>query len=421
MSEVQDLTDPSCWGHVSGTDNPADAASRGLSADRLLGSSLWLRGPEWLLSPSDSSADGQLFVTSEELAEGGSEDGESTDRESSSQVGADGSGTRAVLVSQPDVETRDRVFPIERWSTLTKAVRVAAWVRRFVENVRLPESSRELSAELSYGELCRGKADLIRQTQRASYPDECSALEKGKMVPKSSPLYRLTPYLTEDGLIRMKGRLQMSDLSADEKHPVILPRCHLSLLIVRFQHRLMCHAGVGTMLSALRRTYWIISARRIAKSVKRECVACQRRHSPPCCEPAGPLPRVRVTESSPFSVTGIDFAGPLYSVDQPGKKFYICLFTCATTRAVHLELTDSLSLPAFVLALRQFAARRGWPAIIFSDNAATFGACATRLKDTMADVAAEWRFIVPSAPWYGGSGWFAQLRLDSARFWARGV
>ncbi|XP_043228193.1 uncharacterized protein LOC122384656 [Amphibalanus amphitrite] len=205
----------------------------------------------------------------------------------------------------------------------------------------------------------------------------------------------------------MKGRLQLSDLSVEEKNPIILPKCHLSLLIIRFQHRLMSHAGVGTLLSALRRTYWIVSARRIARSVKRECVACQRQDSQPCCEPAGQLPRVRVTESSPFSVTGIDFAGPLFSVDQPGKKYYICLFTCATTRAVHLEMTDSLSLPAFILALRRFAARRGWPAIIFSDNAASFRACAARLKETMVDSAPEWRFIVPSAPWYGG--WWERL------------
>ena len=406
VGEIQELTDPSSWGHVSGTDNPADAASRGLMADQLISSSLWLRGPEWLLSSGGPPAESQLFVTSEELADGESEDREDTDRELSTQASADVSFPPAVLVSQPGAESRECVFPVERWSSLTKAVRVAAWVRRFVQNLRHPES-RDLSAELSYGELCRGKAELIRQTQRAGYCLEYSALELGKSVSRSSPLYRLAPYLAEDGLIRRRGRLQMSDLSADEKHPIILPKCHLSLLIIRFHHRLMSHAGVGTLLCALRRTYWIVSARRIARSVKRECLACQRQDSPPCCEPSGPLPRVRVTESSPFSVTGIDFAGPLFSVDQPGKKFYICLFTCGTTRAIHLELTDALSLPAFVMALKRFAARRGWPAVIYSDNAATFKACAARLRDTMADSAPEWRFIVPSAPWYGG--WWERL------------
>ena len=106
----------------------------------------------------------------------------------------------------------------------------------------------------------------------------------------------------------------MTDLSEDEKHPLILPKSHLSVLIVRFQHRLLCQAGVSTLLSVLRRSYWIVGARRIAKSVKRErvCVPCLKLDSPPCCdcEPATPLPRVRVTESAPFCVTGIDFAGP---------------------------------------------------------------------------------------------------------------
>ena len=171
-------------------------------------------------------------------------------------------------------EAREGVFPVEKWSSLTKTIRVVAWVRRFVHNARRHVSGRDLSDELSFREISEAKAALLCQTQRDSFPDEFSALAVGKAVSKSSPLSKLTPFLSEDGLIRMRGRLQMSDLSADERHPVILPKGHLSMLIIRFQHRLMSHAGVDTMLTTLRNSYWIIGARRLAKSVKRECVSC---------------------------------------------------------------------------------------------------------------------------------------------------
>jgi hypothetical protein len=50
-----------------------------------------------------------------------------------------------------------------------------------------------------------------------------------------------------------------------------------------------------------------------------------------------PLPADRVMPQKPFGVTGIDLAGPLYiKVGSNMRKGYIDLFTCATTRAVHL-------------------------------------------------------------------------------------
>ena len=60
-------------------------------------------------------------------------------------------------------------------------------------------------------------------------------------------------------------------------------------------------------------------------------------------------------------MTGLDHAGPLYCCDFPGKKFYVLLFTCTVIRAVHLELVDSMSCEATVMALRRFFARRGMP------------------------------------------------------------
>jgi len=69
----------------------------------------------------------------------------------------------------------------------------------------------------------------------------------------------------------------------------------------------------------------------------------------------------------------IDFAGPLY-INSNGQqeKTYICLFTCAATCAVHLELVCDLGVDSFLLCFRRFVSRRGFPTTLISDNAKPF-------------------------------------------------
>jgi transposase InsO family protein len=55
---------------------------------------------------------------------------------------------------------------------------------------------------------------------------------------------------------------------------------------------------------------------------------------------------------------------------------------------------------ACIRALRRFIARRGCPKLIISDNAKTFKAEETR--NFLHDLAVNWKFIMPRAPWQGG-------------------
>jgi len=137
------------------------------------------------------------------------------------------------------------------------------------------------------------------------------------------------------------------------------------------------------------------------------CVKCKRYDSRACSQPAAPLPGLRVKIAPPFTVTGLDYAGPLFCIDLPSKKLYILLFTCAVVRAVHLELTDSLSLSDCMLAIRRFAARRGLPSVFYSDNAKTFVSAARQLQQEYGPLSPQWKFIVPCSPWRGG--WWERL------------
>ena len=68
-----------------------------------------------------------------------------------------------------------------------------------------------------------------------------------------------------------------------------------------------------------------------------------------------PLPKVHVAESPPFTVTGVDFTRALHvKVGGQDRKVYICLFTCAATRAVHLEVVSDFTIDTFLLAFKDF-------------------------------------------------------------------
>ena len=100
------------------------------------------------------------------------------------------------------------------------------------------------------------------------------------------------------------------------------------------------------------------------------------------------MPEFRFKEGYPFKSTGVDFAGPPFVKTVFGREIQvnnICLFTCGSTRAIHTELTPSVTTQAFIPCLRRFVARRGTPELITADNAKTFKAAVTQLTRIFND------------------------------------
>jgi hypothetical protein len=204
-------------------------------------------------------------------------------------------------------------------------------------------------------------------------------------------------------------------------HPILLHGSHhFTTLLIRQTHIRLHHLGVRIVLSELRDEFWILRARQAIKKTLYSCLPCKIAKNPFGQEREAPLPADRVTTSKPFQVTGIDFAGPLYVKGTPLlKQCYVALFTCATVRAVHLELCSDMTTDTFLLAFQRFIRRRGLPHTIYSDNAQTFHAANRELTDVwrtlsaakthrfMAQYSITWKFIAPRAAWWGG--WWERM------------
>lgn len=114
----------------------------------------------------------------------------------------------------------------------------------------------------------------------------------------------------------------------------------------------------------------------------------------------------------PFTYTGVDYFGPVtVTVGRTNQKRYVAIFTCLTTRAIHLEIAASLSTDSAIMALRRMIARRGCPTEIWSDNGTNLKGADKELRQSIDRATAEeaakktisWRFIPPGAPFMGGA------------------
>ncbi|XP_064482925.1 uncharacterized protein LOC135395760 [Ornithodoros turicata] len=201
----------------------------------------------------------------------------------------------------------------------------------------------------------------------------------------------------------MTGRLQESDLPYAQKHLIVLPKQDpYSEAVIRKCHLDVLHGGMRDTLVQVREKYWIVRARQAVKKIIRSCVVCQRHNAQASRQTPAPLPASRVSQSEPFTVTGLDFSGQLI------------VKTSRSTRAVHLEVVQDMATPTFLLAFRRFVARRGIPSKVYSDNAKTFRKSNKALKklckivtgegvkEKITDWAIDWRYNVPYAPWWCG-------------------
>ena len=94
---------------------------------------------------------------------------------------------------------------------------------------------------------------------------------------KKSLIYLLEPFLDEEGIVKVGGRLRNAPLSEKARHPVIVPKNHrVSKLVVRRAHEFQNgHSGKEYVLALIRQKFWIVGARPLIKRVLKEFMVCR--------------------------------------------------------------------------------------------------------------------------------------------------
>ena len=166
-----------------------------------------------------------------------------------------------------------------------------------------------------------------------------TARRRNVILKKSSTLYHLDPNISEDGLMRIGGRIKLANLPRDITNPVILPRrSNITKMIINHHHAKCGHSGRGITLNAIRSSgYWIIAGGAAITPHVWKCVTCRKLRRMPQDQRMADLPDDRLEPAPPFSYSAVDYFGTfIIREGRKSLKSYGVLFTCLVSRAIHI-------------------------------------------------------------------------------------
>ncbi|PIC44764.1 hypothetical protein B9Z55_005020 [Caenorhabditis nigoni] len=392
VKKMEEKNTPVFFGHVKTNENPADIGTRG-STNQEFNETDWFTGG----------------VVLQELRE----DPEKWKREHN-VFKLDHDDTLIVNTINTKDEEHTPVFNNKATNRLATMVRIAGYVVRFINRCASKFSeerrktmlsyvrrSEEVETRVSPKEADKGRELLIKDHQKSFTTKQLKKLQNLGLVKNSK------------GFIVCRGRMSNLEGNEETREPIlVLPNSQLCQQIIRQAHGRF-HSSVEHTMEKVRQKFWIPKLRQQVKSIMAKCVECQRFNKSPCRYPdMAQLPKARFKMEKPFGTAGVDCFGPISYIKEDGTEgsAYGTLYTCVTTRLVHLEVSPDYTAFNFLQTMRRFIAIRGCPDRMLSDNGTNFllgkkiveEAIKANNMDTTNIQSLEWVTITPYSPWKGG-------------------
>uniref|UniRef100_A0A914C7C2 Integrase catalytic domain-containing protein n=1 Tax=Acrobeloides nanus TaxID=290746 RepID=A0A914C7C2_9BILA len=390
------------FNYVESEQNPADITTKIIDASDLHKSKIWWNGPDFLREP-------KLPINEEDFTK-------PPEDYDSNEIFIQEERPKNIFHEFSITTKTNKILNIEmaRFSQFQRLIHSTIYALKWLKLILL--KTKKISTN-PFMQICT----------ETIYPFKPKDYEIAKLYllqqaqaqepPTNKEIEKLDLFQDKDKLIRCGGRLDQSDLDESAKHPVWLPRKNiLTRLIVLQAHGKCHHSNTTFTLAKIRDEYWI-DRRRVFEILKKHCYLCKKFNNATFELPFMPsLPGTRTKQAVPFENCGIDFLG-WFQVKKNNEivKVWICLFTCAVIRCVHLEVVEDLSTETFIHILRRFIARRTTPKKLMSDNASTFKLANKATEeywnqalindDVLGFCAKEgisWEPISPYSPWKGG-------------------
>ena len=370
VGEIQSSTNVDNWLWIPAHENVADKITRGASPKDLTEDSEWQVGPNFLNLPESKWP----TMTAKDVAAKARENITKMQKKAFTtavtrrQRASKESETKRKLGRPLAGGLVSKLVDVTCFSTLERLVKTIAWVWRAVIRFKgiKPQDKPKWEGH---------KPSIITAADREdAFKDLCFAAQKGVSFPETTTDRLVVFKDGASGLLVCGGRIQ--SFKEDGKSVPLLPySAWVSTLLAREAHN-EAHDGIAGTMLRMRRKAWVIRGRLIAQKVVDKCVICRKIKAKTCKQIMGNLPEERSSPASPFEFIGIDLFGPYQVKDDVKKrvslKVWGVVFCCMWSRAIHVELANSLSTESFLLAYQRFTSVRGHPKKVWSDPGTNF-------------------------------------------------
>ena len=438
--------------YVRSEENPADVGTRPAYVSDLM-SSFWLKGPEHLrMNPVPRApmefhnVDKKLGVKKQYQLSSMAFPTLTQKEKDNTLIEVINYTTNTKLLSHDTYGVIPRLEDISDLDTAIHKLSLIMWIidlfrrktSRFKKNssetpLMIIRKGRQLASKQEY----RIKAEnyYIKLMQEEYFPQELATLLAKKQdtyarLPAKSRLMGLAPFIDENDIIRVGGRVQAAPLTYDQKHPIIVHDKSVFAQRIVAKHHGKTHAFAGPTILGIRNKFHLLRANTVVKKFIQHCIRCQEFHRNPAKQMLGPYREQRFLTSTHGHTLLIDYSGHLLIRQIPDVdgnsnliKAYIIIYMQMNTRFLYLDIVCDMSAQTFLDSFATYCNQYGHPKICMTDGALYFTSAAKTLNEVNKKIdqlpdecetikhktTQEWQFNHPYSP-HKGADWERNLK-----------
>ena len=373
---------PITFKFVVGAQNPADCITREISAKKLKKSN-FLKGPKFLTQSTSQNLDRQ------DLIEVLIPDPAACENRKLQEISMQATCNQ----SQQNAESQFHQFVINRYSTFRRVFNCYMGMFKFINILKTKLKQKFPDKIFSFQ--CKDPESLdkwvmtyiINKDQQIQFPEVFDYF-RNPTTPKCKIPPLVSQYnlcLDSSHIIKVNSKfVSLKYTNFKEACPVLLSRnSRLSELIVADIHEKLSHASRYTVLTEVRKKYWIPRCYSLVKTITENCFMCKRQFNRAIITNQNSYRDFRADPpSNPFQYIYIDHMGP-YKVTL-GKntkmKVWVLVICCLWSRAINLEICYSLNMDSFLKALQSHILTHGLFELCLSDMGSQIVSGANKIK-----------------------------------------
>ena len=237
VERILRASQPDKWSYIPTEQNPADAGTRCLQAAELQNSA-WLNGPSHLQSKYSNSEYPLM------------------DPDTDSEIRPHVRSMKSKVHENPSLGS-ERFKRISSWIGLVSAIAI---LKQNAAMSKKDDSHSSILEARSVEAFKHVERSIIKTVQQEQFEPEMLCLQKEVHILRNSKLISLKPFVDGSGILRVSGRLNKTEISEEQRDPIILLGSHhISTLLVLHHHELVKHQGRHFTEDAVRAAgLWII-------------------------------------------------------------------------------------------------------------------------------------------------------------------